>query len=448
MTSTQFVDHERWLSGMPPATRRPWHARMVRSPLFWLALVLFPFYVFCLISQYQMLHPDQTFDDGTVALGLNNESLKFSAYWAMWTALAWSALFLWLDRYRPQRLLVWLLVFGWGAAASTYFSIHVNSWAAEMMNTTEANSDMGTRAAVFIAPFVEEVSKGTVLFLLVILFRNRLVTQMGIVTLSGLSAIGFAFVENIIYYARAFVYTANTPGLGTPQEETMELIKLRGLYTSFGHPLFTIMLALGLAVGLGARSRIVRVMAPLAGFIVAAGGHMLFNGLSSTASMEQLKQPWYFALALVAIIAIYLVFGVVAHGRLIRRRLDDYHQHGWLDAKDPMIFSSLRKRLVLTLSAMLRGPRAWWRTRVLIDRMTELAHIRDGLTRGVVGNGGVDRAHEILLDIEDRRPRTLWDPQAQPIVPPRKKSRRRGSPPLPPPQAPGPSGLAGQWAAR
>lgn len=444
MTSTHIVDHERWLSAMPAATKYPWYQRLLRSPLLWLTVILIPFYAYALYSQYAMLHPDQTFPDGTVALGLNNESLAFSAFWAMWTALAWGTLFLLLDRFRPQRIVIWILAFGWGAAASTFISIHINSWAAEMMNTTQANSDMGSRAAVFIAPFVEETSKGTVLFLLVILFRSRLVSQMSIVTLAGLSAVGFAFTENIIYYARAFVYTANTSGLGTPQEETMELIKLRGIYTSFGHPMFTIMLAFGLAVGLGARSKIVRVMAPLAGFIVAASAHMLFNGLSSTGGTEQLKGPWYYALGLVALIAIYLIFAVISHGRQIRQRLEDYQRHGWLGPRDPEIFSSLRRRLKLRLSALLRGPKAWWRTRIFIQRMTELAHIRDGLTRGVIAQGGISRAHDILLEIEQRRPTTIWDPKAQPVIPPR-VPKRRATQGLPPPQAPGPAGLAGQW---
>lgn len=421
---------------------------MLRSPLFWLTVVLIPFYAFAIHNQYMLLHPDREYDDGTVALGLNHESLRFAAYWAMWTALAWSALFLWLDRYRPQRVLIWVLTFLWGACASTFFSIYINTWAGQMMNTTSANADTGARSAIFIAPFVEEATKATVLFLLVILYRARIVSQLGIVTLSGLSAVGFAFVENIIYYARAYVYTANTAGLGTPQEEVMELVMLRGVYTSFGHPLFTILIAFGVAVGLKARSKIVRVMAPLAGFLLGAGGHMLFNGLASTNSTEALQRPWYFALGLVGIITVYLLVTVLAQGQLIRIRLGDYRAHGWLHERDPIVISSLCRRFKLRLSALLRGPRMWWRTRKFIGKLTELAYIRDGVTRGIVGDGGLDRAHELLLEIEDLRPRVLSDSAAQKVIPPRKRSRRRRDNQLPPPQAPGPAGLAGQWPAR
>ena len=63
---------------------------MLRSPLFWITLVLVPFFVYNLVDQYQLLNPDRTYPDGTVALGLNNESLRMAAYWAMWTALVYT----------------------------------------------------------------------------------------------------------------------------------------------------------------------------------------------------------------------------------------------------------------------------------------------------------------------------------------------------------------------
>lgn len=415
---------------------------MLASPLFWLTLVLVPFYAFCLWQQYSMLHPDVTFPDGTQALGLNNESLRFAAFWAMWTALAYVLLFLWLDRFRPQQPLVWLLTFGWGAAAATWISIHVNSWAGRMMATTAANSDTGTRPAIFIAPFVEEASKATVLFLLVVLFRARIVSRLSIVTLAGLSAVGFAFVENIIYYARALVYATNTIEVTDPAGEVSSLILLRGVYTSFGHPLFTTMTAFGLAVGLGARSRIVRIAAPLAGFIVAAGGHMLFNGVASTNASGALMTQWIMALALVLIIVLYLIFSVVVETQVIRRRLEDYRRSGWLTDRDVIVYSKPFARMKLHLAGVFRGPRTWWATARMMRRVTELAYIREGRTRGVVGTGGDLRAHELFHEIEALRPRALTEPDGLRIIPPLRRRPRVG---MPPPQSPGPAGIGGNW---
>lgn len=418
---------------------------MLRSPLFWLTVVLLPFYAYALVDQYWMLHPDREFEDGTVALGLNNDALRQSAFWAMWTAIAYVLLFVWLDRFRPQRPLVWLLTFLWGAAASTWVSIYVNSWAGEAMNTTSANSDMGARAAIFIAPFSEEASKATVLFLLIILFRAGIVSRLSIVTLAGLSAVGFAFVENIIYYARAFVYATNTIEITDPQAEMLELVMLRGVYTSFGHPLFTMMTALGLAIALGARSKTVRVVAPLAGFVVASGGHMLFNGVASSGGAASLRPQWFMALGLVAMLILMLVLTVVAQSQLIRRRLGDYRRVGWLTDRDPVVFSGPFKRIKLHLAALLRGPRrTWLPTAKFMRRITELAYIREAMTRGTVGVGGDERAKEILHDLEELRPTALTETRGLAILPPRRRKRLRDAPP---PQSPGPAGLGGNWPA-
>lgn len=445
MSTAQIVDRERWLSGLPEATRRPWWQRMLRSPLFWLTLVLLPAYFFALWGQYDMVHPDTPLENGEVAPGLNNESLRLGAYWAMWTLFAWTAVFLWLDRFRPQRPLVWLLTILWGACASTWFSIHVNSWAGLMMNTEGAAPDTGTRAAIFAAPFVEELSKATVLFLLVILFRAKIVSRLSIVTLAGLSAVGFAFVENIIYYARVYVYAMNTITVKQPEQEVMELVMLRGLYTSFAHPMFTMMTALGIAIALAARSKLVRVIAPLAGFCLAAGGHMLFNGYVSTRSAADAKIGWYYALAFVAVLALILLVTVAAQSQLIKRRLLDFRRHGWLSERDPIVFSSPFKRIKLHLAGIFRGWKTCRRTATFMRRITELAYIRESMTRGTVGEGGNSRAHDLLHQLEVLRPDALTDTQGLRIFPPRK---RKAAPDLPPPVAPGPAGLGGNWPAR
>lgn len=400
--------------------------------MLWLTLILVPFYTYCLIAQYQMLHPDRTFPDGTVALGLNNEAIRMAAFWAMWTALAYCVLFVWLDRFRLQRPLTWLLTFGWGACASTWISIHVNSWAGEMMQTTQADADAGTRPAIFIAPFIEEASKATVLFLILILYRTRVVSQLSIVTLAGLSAIGFAFVENIIYYGRVIVYAMNTIEVTDPEQAVMEMVMLRGVYTSFGHPLFTMMTALGLAVALGARSKWVRVTAPLAGFLVAAGGHMLFNGVASLNPVENLRPQWYMAVALVGVLVLYLIFGVVAETQLIRNRLNDFRRSGWLLERDVVICASPLRRIKLLTAALLRGPRKWWHTARFLRLVTELAHTRSQATRGTIGPGVDERCHELIHQIEELRTKALTETLGLKVIPPIRRRRRPA--PQPPAQ--------------
>jgi putative membrane protein len=431
---TQVLERQRWLSGLPPADPGPWWKRLLRSPILWITLVLIPFYVFNLIHQYQMLSPDKTFPDGSVAWGLNDDALRMAAFWAVWTALVYSALFIWLDRFRPQKPLVWLLAFGWGACASTWISIHINSWAGEMMQTTSADAAAGVRPAIFIAPFVEEASKATILFLLLIFYRNRYIARFSVVALGGLSAVGFAFVENIIYYGRAIVFTSKTIEAGDPEAAVREIVLLRGVYTSFAHPMFTMMTSLGLAVALGARSKWVRVTAPLAGFILAVGGHMLFNGMASLNSQENLRTHWYMALGLVGFLTASLILSIIGHTRIIRQRLIDFRRGGWLEDRDVVVFSSPFRRIKLHLAGICRGPKTWWRTAKFMRLITELAHTREQINRGTVGPGADHRTHELVHQIEELRPDALTEPLGLTIIPRRQRPRPFPQPthPVPP----------------
>lgn len=395
---------------------------MLRSPLFWLTVALIPFYVYCLVDQYWLLTPSETFEDGSMTLGITNEALRKAAFYAMWTALAYSALFIWLDRFRASKPLVWLLTFGWGAAASTWFSIYVNTWAGQMMSTTAANSDSGSRAAVFSAPFVEELSKATILILLVVLWRNKVVSRLSIVALAGLSAVGFAFTENIIYYSRVWMQATHDITIADPEATMQELVLLRGLYTSFGHPLFTIMTASGLAIALGARSKVVRVLVPVAGFMLACAGHMLFNGLSSTNSTSALMFPYYLALALVAVIVISLIVSVAGNGQIIRARLGDYQRAGWLSERQVQLYGGPLRRIKLIWFAAFRGPRKWWQTTKLLRRATELAYLRDTMARGTVAAAGDGRALELIEEINQLATggKALADYRGVSLLPPRR----------------------------
>lgn len=458
---SQPARRERWLNGLPqPAPRRPWWQRLLRHPLFWMTIILLPLYYWALHNQYWLLHPDQTFEDGTSALGLTNESIKLGAYWAMWTALAYTALFIWLDRFRASNPVIWLLTLGWGACASTWFSIHVNTWMGTAMATTQANADAGSRAAIFSAPFVEEFAKATILVFLVILWRNKIVSRLSIITLAGLSAVGFAFTENIIYYARVWMQATHDIAIAEPKDSFMELVMLRGVYTSFGHPLFTMMTAGGLAIGLGARSKWVRVMAPVAGYLLSCAGHMLFNGLASTNHPDNLKPQFFMALGLVAVIVISLIVSVVGNAQLIRARLGDYQRAGWLTERDVELYGRPLRRAKLLLYSIFRGPRTWWRTSKLVRKVTELAYLRNAMTRGIVAGPGDDHAHRLITEIHDLQQITLSDYAGQPMIPPRKK--KRSVPPPPPqagpggpltsnyaqPAAPGPAGVGGNYPVR
>jgi hypothetical protein len=100
----------------------------------------------------------------------------------------------------------------------------------------------------------------------------------------------------------------------------------------------------------------------------------------------------------------------------------------------------------------------WWQTTRLLRHVTELAYLRNQMTRGTVAGPGDARARELIHLVDQPGPRALTDYQGLRMLPPR---RRRSLPPpppgqapgqltpqYPPPQAPGPAGVGGNWPVR
>jgi protease PrsW len=430
-----------------PNPGEPYPKRLIKKPLFWVTVVMLGVYVTLLVLLYQQTVPDQEVPGGTLP-GLGTEAVPIAARYAAITAIPLTLLFLWADRYRPQRFWVWLMTFGWGACVATFVSAQVNTWAASQLSIIgDGDPATGPRAAIFVAPFVEEAAKGTVLFWLVILMRYQWVSRLSGIVLAGISGAAFAFTENILYYGRVYRYAARTFGEIPPLEALQDLFLLRGVMTFFGHPLFTAMLGVGLAVAVRSKSKVVRVVAPLAGYCVASFLHMAFNTTASLVSGPSLLFIYIgVALPLVVGMIIFIVRQLFREGRLIRERLTDYVRVGWLAESDPVALSRLRTRLRALWHAVFLGPDVFLATIRLQRAVTELAYLRDAMTRGIVDQTGVLREKALLATIRSVRAQAVIMPIGRAAYP----SLRRRPAALPayaPPSFPGPAGLGGNYPA-
>ncbi len=389
-----------------------WRRHVVRNPYAWATVLLTLVFAALLVSVYR-----------TVGAGLIEEVAKVTeeaygqptlltwgqlneAYWlvtqrAAVTLGVYVALFILLDRLRPTTWSMKWLALGWGACVAVFVSLHVNTWAGELMRAQgPVDPSTGARSAIFSAPFVEEAAKATVLFGLAILMRRRMVGVHQVLTLSGLSAVGFAFTENIVYYLRVYMYSV-TIYQTDAKAELSEIVLMRGLQTSFGHPLFTAFIALGLIVALTNRSKLVRVLAPVAGYLGAALGHMLFNGIASVSNnvLVIIIGGWVGVIVLV----VYTVFRYVHQIRNIRARLSEMVRMGWLEESDPVEFSRVFGRWRMAWAALLRGPRVFRATLRLQRHLTELAYVRDAELRGTIDAMAIERQRDLLLAAADAR---------------------------------------------
>lgn len=448
MSSATIAKHARALNGLPSEPNRsaPLPKRLLTSPLLWTGVVMTLGYVACLTSQYLTITADIQTKDGVVP-GINWTAIRDSIGFAWPTLAFWIVLFVIADRFRPQRLLLWYLALGWGASVATFLSLHVNTWAAEQLSITGVGDPTtGARAAIYIAPFVEEAAKATILFWIAILVRYRIVTKLNGISLAGLSAAGFAFTENIIYYARAIVYSSQNIDVGDANSAVQQLVWLRGVVTAFGHPLFTMMTGVGLIVALRTHSKIVRVLAPVTGYLLAAFLHMVFNSQASFAQ-GGMQMILYFGLALPLVISavVFAVRQVFKESALIRARLTDYVRMGWLAEADPYVASRQRSRLHALAVALTRGWTPLMATLSLQRTLTELAYLRDAEIKGVVDEAASLRARELLYKARSLRGIAIDDPRGLRLSLPRLRKPKPQD--FPPPSYPGPAGLGGNWPA-
>src|SRR5262249_13536432 len=174
------------------------------------------------------------------------------------------ACFLWLDRYEPEPPLLLLLTFGWGAFGATYIPCNVNRLFEDGIGVQD------NLVGVLVAPCIEETMKALGP-LMILWFRRRQISGItdGIVY-CGLSAVGFAMVENILYlggHAFNAGYEQYGPASGTAL--VFGLFIARIFLSGFAHPLFTSMTGIGIGFAARSANPIVRVLAPIPGLILA-----------------------------------------------------------------------------------------------------------------------------------------------------------------------------------
>jgi RsiW-degrading membrane proteinase PrsW (M82 family) len=294
--------------------------------------------------------------------------------------------FLWLDRYEPEPVKYLAFCFAWGAFVATFVSFLVNTGAGRL---TDKLGYPEALVAVLCAPLIEETMKflGPLL-----LFLRRRRTFSGIIdaiVYCGLSATGFAFVENILYLGGyGYAQGADEGGALGGASGVIGLFFARILMSGFAHPLFTAMTAIGLGIAARSASRPVRILAPLCGLLVAM---MLHGAWNLMATLVPEYGPLIFLYGYFAVM-MPIFFGMVGYtlwlrgveARVVERVLPDYVRTGWLTPPEVAALGTVGRRLAARR----------WAKRVAGDEgakamgayqfdLTRLALLRDGMRRGL-----------------------------------------------------------------
>ncbi|HLA94239.1 MAG TPA: PrsW family glutamic-type intramembrane protease [Pyrinomonadaceae bacterium] len=187
-----------------------------------------------------------------------------------------------LDRYDPEPF--WLLVmsFAWGAVLAVIVSFVVNTLFGSVVYIgTGSGTAAGILSAVISAPVVEEASKGIGLLVLLIFFRRYFDDILDGIVYGGVIALGFATVENVLYYGEGLNRAYDQYGVSSDALVSfLFLFTLRGILSPFAHVTFTAMTGIGCGISRESHNGFVKFIMPILGYIVAVVLHGVWNGLS------------------------------------------------------------------------------------------------------------------------------------------------------------------------
>lgn len=334
--------------------------------------------------------------------------LLFGVVFAVLPVPLYLALALWVDRFEKEP--AWMLVgaFLWGAAVATLFSLILNRASTSVVSSTFGQEAAAFFTTVISAPIVEEFWKGLALFILYWWKKDEFDGVLDGIVYAAMVGLGFAAVENFLYYGRAFLFG----GAG----EAFLTFGLRGVISPFIHPFFTAMTGVGLGLARRSSRISVKLLAPAAGLLAAMFLHSLWN-LSGTLLSGPVLDAfgiagWY---ALYVLLYTPLILGVLAmvafalrrEGLVVRRNLTPELQDGLLTQPEYDALGSVRGRLGSSVRALRSGGFGGWRAYSrFAQSASELAFHRDRVSRGIISAEDPAREAAYLRRLRERGQRS------------------------------------------
>lgn len=285
-----------------------------------------------------------------------------------------------IDRWEPEPRGLVVFALAWGAVASVALTLAV-----DLVIGVVVPQVPETLSAVVQAPIVEELAKGAGVLLVFVAARRAFDGPVDGVVYGALVGAGFAFTENILYFADSLI----TEGV----ESAAYTFFLRGVLSPFAHVMFTAVTgyALGRAARIGLRGS-AAASRWLLGIVGAVALHALWNGSAVFADFFALYTTLQVPLFVLFIVGVVLLRREEA--RLTRARLGDYAAAGWFSPGEvDMLATRAGRARAVAWARTLPGDRSAAMRRFIAEA-TSLAAARQRVVTGRDPAAAVDeRVH-------------------------------------------------------
>lgn len=279
----------------------------------------------------------------------------------------------WLDRYEKEPKILLGAAFMWGvviAGGGAYIINTVLGLGVYIVTGSEGATDFAT--ASIIAPVVEESLKGLAVLVVFFLFRKEFDSILDGIIYAGITALGFAAIENVLYIYNYGYQEGGWGGL-------WQLVFIRVILVGWQHPFYTAFTGIGLAIARMNRNVLVMLIAVLGGLAVAVFTHAFHNtfgsliggirGLAIGTFVDWVG--WFFML-------VFIIWMVVNERNILKRHL--------LEEVDNGLISPAQYRTALSfaqsgarLNALTSG--SYFATSRFYQVLGKLAHKKEQLAK-------------------------------------------------------------------
>jgi protease PrsW len=311
------------------------------------------------------------------------------------------AVFLWLDRYEPEPRGLIITALGWGALVATAAALILQALDQFAFGRPESLS------AAVVAPITEEAMKGVFVLLLVVARRRVLDGVLDGIVYAGMVGIGFAFTENILYLASAYMGGEGL-GPGGVGAVTGTFI-VRGIFSPFAHPFFTAAIGVGIGYAVVTRSRFWRVAAPILGYVVAVLAHALWNSAAVLGGGFFLLTYLFLMVPAFVMMAAFAVWARRREGLMLARALTDVAQRGLIPAYEvPWLARIPGRRAARAHASRFGGEPALKAMQEYQEQAIELAFLHMRYLRGTAPADAVPRAQAMVDRLALLRPYVVF----------------------------------------